>query len=282
MKKLLHSLFFSIFTLSVFTSCVSAYMEEYTEDENLIYDSKEDAFKTQINTKNYWTGQDSNIEIFATSIGNTWIKIIFKNLTDETIILDNNTLTFYNGTKGENYHLIPEFSKGITSELMRKDTLIPAKGIISTNYTAQEKVVEFDKNPDDMEIYNWIPEVQSSSIIISYKKESSDKSLYLKLDGKIDVDIQTPTVKNYETLGTVETSKFIPHILFISPRTKNRRQMYEKALSKAREQYGKDIELKNLEYDSSWSVFSLILYWDAFVFFEKAKLNADVVSKPVN
>ncbi len=58
--------------------------------------------------------------------------------------------------------------------------------------------------------------------------------------------------------------------------------MYEKALEKAQKQYGTDIKLKNLEYDSRWSVFSLILYWDAFGFFEKAKLNADVVSAPVN
>jgi len=81
-----------------------------------------------------------------------------------------------------------------------------------------------------------------------------------------------------DNIGEVELSDKYWIWFFISPTTGEReRRLNEMALQVAREKYGSDVELADVEITSHWHPYSLILYFSTLGFVEQANLKAKVI-----
>ena len=81
----------------------------------------------------------------------------------------------------------------------------------------------------------------------------------------------------YEFVGTVEVEKTVWNVLFLKSSDKRRAELLTSVRKKARETYGDDIYLDNVEISSRWSPLSLLLSFDALGFAERSMVRADVL-----
>lgn len=83
--------------------------------------------------------------------------------------------------------------------------------------------------------------------------------------------------EQHKIIGQVEVTKTYIHPLFIGASSiKKRTELQNMLLTKARQNYGSDAELLNINYESSWNGWSMLFYFSMMGFVEDAKATASV------
>lgn len=266
MKKIVMALLVTL----MFSSCVTTHMVRYTEDEE-----EREAQNAQFYSRG-WSGKDENLEVKVTSAyeeedkqSRKNLSIDFYNISDKPVVLKSDLLSMIDNENGRAYNLISIDGFTIHSDMAQPDFLIPANKMITRTFVARD-AIHYD---DGWKTKQWVP-TGDSTLTVTYRdqKDNMEKSVTAELTSKTD-----PEKEAVEVLGTVESSAFYPHILFINPVDWNRRQLYKKALAKAKSKYGENVELYNLDFVGKWNPLSLVLYFDVFGWCENAKLKADVI-----
>ena len=254
MKKII--LILGILVPMLLCSCVTTKMDTYgvTSESAKDYD--------ELDPKVY-KAEDENLSISAVSFASgQWIKISFTNKSDKSITIISDLVQYFGKSKEYTTRLIPGETRRIMDASTIPNFMVPPSEKVEKNYTSKD------------EYYSFVYNSKISYIAVSYKIGSEEK--YLKVP---DISLKEEFAPEGTKVGTVESKWIFIHPLFIQLTDLNREKLYTKALEKAKNKYGKDIYLANLDFEGSWNPLSLVLYFDALGFVENGKLTADVYKK---
>jgi hypothetical protein len=231
---------------------------------------------SQENNKNYPPvgAENEDLAGIITVESRNHIQLSLENKTDEIITVVVDLANFTNNISGYNSRLIESNTKSVDASRSQPPIIIAPGGVITKIFTAADAI---NYTSDGWKISNWVPENYSATTyIFGYKVSGQEK--YLIFDTKSIEDVLIAETK-IDVLGQVYIEKKNWNVFFLRPVEKRRNELYEKALDKAREQYGDNIVLSNVRYKGSWSPASLLLYFSMFGFVEKASITADIIAK---
>ncbi len=200
-----------------------------------------------------------------------WVSLNLKNKTENVLQLITD-LSTYSSFTGETSKLVPEGTKYIDVKNSQPSIVISPKSNFTKSFFSADSVYYQSGKYGGWRTSNWLPNtLEDSTFVFCYKINGEDK--YIIFDGNNSVS-NIPSQKN--KIGTIDSNKTYWHILFIGNPEKNREELYNLALEKAKNKYGEKIKLYNLRYEGKLSAASLLLYFSFLGYVENATLIADV------
>ena len=188
---------------------------------------------------------DEVAAVLSSASNHEWIELQVENKTENVIQLVSD-LSTYSTTSGITSKLVPEGTKFTDSSRSVPSTVIAPKSKFIKGFVLADSI-SFDKDGGWL-IDPWVPpSVSDSNFIFVYKAEDSDK--YIVFSG--------PTIVS-KKVGNVKIEKRFS----FGASDKNRRELYELALEKARSEYGENITLCNLEFTENYSLLTMLFYSD--------------------
>lgn len=225
------------------------------------------------NLGNY-VGETESLSVSATTMDSDWILIQFDNKKYEPLKINTDLLTFYSDSTENAYRLIPENTKNQHSDSSSANFIVPPNKTVTKFFTASERIKSFDfKEPGHFveNPYDWIKNDKNNSVTVVYTDISDDKSNYILATAEKE--------KNYKKVGTLKIKKYFPHFFYHYSTVADRRKLFDAAMEKAKEKYGTDVSLKNINMNGSPSFYTVFMYCGLFGWIEKAELTADIVKK---
>lgn len=203
-----------------------------------------------------------------------WATISIENKSDKVITLIWDLSSFTSET-GNSQRLIPEGTKYINANSSIPPITIAPNSRFIKSFSSSESFYYQSGQYGGWRDIPWIPkDLRNTKFVFGYRIGQNDS--FIVFDGnESSVKMEQPP----KVIGSVRYEKTIWNILFIKSPTKRRLFLLNQAKDIAKDKYGDNIELINIEYRGKWSPFSLVLYFSALGFVEHASITADVVMK---
>ena len=249
--------------LASLVSCASGMIDKYPLDEepeleviNADYIPLEGEFENE------------SYHIRVTSDGtniNSYFCVIISNKTMDILSVDGNKIVYSNGVKST--RLVDGTTRKINSNLAQADVVVAPKSITTVNlFTADES---FISTAFEGSLFFSIDDGSGAKTIgVELKKsEAMNKTVFDVVDQ--NTDVETTIVCRVSDKGTLW------HPFFIGP---VKTTVCNRLLDQAKEKYGEDATLANIDYEITWRpLLSMLFYFDMLGYVQKYKATADVV-----
>lgn len=202
------------------------------------------------------------------------ITLEVENKTDSVIIIVMDLASF-NGASGTSSRLVPEGTKYINTTESHPSEVIPPKGKYRKGFISADSIHFVSGSSGGWETDDWVPnKLAGTKYVFGYKTNTEDRFIVFSKDMALASGAVSP-----ELLGSVVVSEQFWNILFLRSVEERRKILFDKAMNDATKKYGKNIRLRNLDFQGSWSGLSLVLYFSILGFVEDASLTADVIAQ---
>lgn len=198
-----------------------------------------------------------------------WVTLKVTNKKNDALILQTDLASF--SSDGSTEKLIPSGTMYIDSNRSQPPITIPPQSSFTKGFSsasASRYVRDYGWKTE-----NWIPaNLVNTKFVFGYKEGGREKFIVFK---GTEISKYSPTV--IPALGKVNVEeRFWNYLFVIKPIPERREALRLLALKKAKEKFGPDVEIRNLQYEGQWSPLSLVLYFSMLGFVENASLEAEV------
>jgi hypothetical protein len=184
----------------------------------------------------------------------------------------------YNTNNGLVMKLVPGETREIHTALTLPQIAIPSKATI-------RKLLYFTEDSASIIVD---PLLSDSYLVFGYNMGGKETILTITnkhfvresvVQGSLWNDPTTMLSEYRTVLGQVTVEKKNWNILFLQSEEGRKKVLYDMAFKLAKERYGDDIVLANIQYSGKWNPLSLVLYFSMLGFVEDATATADVLGK---